>query len=345
MPTSNSPFSPLGATTHEALGQSETFLDFQERLARVAPIDRPVLLLGERGTGKELAATRLHFLSHRWQGPLITLNCASLTPALVEAELFGHERGAFTGADSRRTGRFEAANNGTLFLDEIGAIPMEIQEKILRVVEYGRFERVGSSSPIEVNARIISATNVDLAARCETGRFMPDLLDRLSFEVLFLPPLRSRIGDIPLLADHFSREMARELGMTETPRFSAEAAALLAAHPWRGNIRELKNVVERAVYRSSNHTIRDVIFNPFSSPHDDLPDRPDPGERVKKDTSPPEDIFPDFTAMPLKSAISTLEKILLERALAISRHNQKRAATLLGLSYDQIRGVIRKYRS
>ena len=239
MTISNSPFSSLGSTTHEALGHSEAFLDFQERLARVAPIDRPVLLLGERGTGKELAATRLHFLSHRWQGPLITLNCASLTPALVEAELFGHERGAFTGADSRRTGRFEAANNGTLFLDEIGAIPMEIQEKILRVVEYGRFERVGSSSPIEVNARIISATNVDLAARSETGKFMPDLLDRLSFEVLFLPPLRNRNGDIPLLAEHFSREMARELGMTETPRFSTEAEALLEAHPWRGNIREI----------------------------------------------------------------------------------------------------------
>jgi psp operon transcriptional activator len=220
---------------------------------------------------------------------------------------------------------------------------MEIQEKILRVVEYGSFERVGSSSPIEVNARIISATNADLAARCETGRFMPDLLDRLSFEVLFLPPLRNRIGDIPVLAEHFAREMGRELKMTETPKFSTEALALLEAHPWRGNIRELKNVVERAVYRSNHHTIRDVVFNPFSSPHGNLPDRPDPKDRKKKDISGSEDIFPDFTAMPLKSAVSTLEKILLERALAMSKHNQRRAATMLGLSYDQIRGLIRKH--
>ena len=334
--------SPLKPTPREALGQSEAFLDFQERLARVAPIDRPVLLLGERGTGKELAATRLHFLSHRWQGPLITLNCASLAPALVEAELFGHERGAFTGADKRRTGRFEAANNGTLFLDEIGAIPIETQEKILRVVEYGRFERVGSSSPIEVNARIISATNANLAQRCETGRFKPDLLDRLSFEVLFLPPLRNRSGDILLLADHFAREMARELGRTEPPRLSKEAAALLEAHPWRGNIRELKNVVERAVYRSSHHTIREIIFNPFSSPHGSLPDLPAPAEE-KTEQPQVSALFPDFTAMPLKSAVATLERLLLKRALAKSRHNQKRAAALLGLSYDQLRGLIRKH--
>lgn len=335
-------YSSLKPTTGEALGQSEAFLDFQEQLARVAPIDRPVLLLGERGTGKELAATRLHFLSHRWQGPFITLNCASLAPALVEAELFGHEKGAFTGADKRRTGRFEAANNGTLFLDEIGAIPIETQEKILRVVEYGKFERVGSSSPIEVNARIISATNANLAQRCETGRFKPDLLDRLSFEVLFLPPLRNRSGDIRLLADHFAREMARELNRTEQPRFSDKAAALLEAHPWKGNVRELKNVVERAVYRSSQHTIREIIFNPFSSPQGNLPDPPVPETATEKHQEIP-DIFPDFTTMPLKSAVATLEKLLLERALAKSRHNQRRAAALLGLSYDQLRGLIRKH--
>ena len=151
----------------EALGQSDVFLDFQERLSRVAPVDRPVLLIGERGTGKELAASRLHFLSKRWQGSFITLNCATLSPSLIEAELFGHERGAFTGADTRRTGRFEAANGGTLFLDEIGSIPMEAQEKILRVVEYGSFERVGNSAPIEVDVRIVGATNVDLSDLAE----------------------------------------------------------------------------------------------------------------------------------------------------------------------------------
>jgi psp operon transcriptional activator len=326
--------------TQEALGQSETFLDFQERLSRVAPIDRPVLLLGERGTGKELAATRLHFLSRRWQGPFVTLNCSSLAPSLVEAELFGHEKGAFTGADKRRTGRFEAAHNGTLFLDEIGAIPMEAQEKILRAVEYGSFERVGSSVPIEVDVRIISATNADLSRRCETGRFKPDLLDRLSFEVLFLPPLRKRSGDILLLANHFAQRMAHELELEDLPVFSAEASRALENHPWNGNVRELKNVVERAVYRAHDRTIREIVFNPFISPYEELPD---PVEPTGKTSAPAEGV-PDFTTMPLKSAVAILEIHLVNRALSISRHNQRRAADLLGLSYDQLRGIIRKHR-
>lgn len=326
-------------TSREALGQSEAFLDFQERLSRVAPIDRPVLLLGERGTGKELAATRLHFLSRRWQGPFVTLNCSSLAPSLVEAELFGHEKGAFTGADKRRTGRFEAAHNGTLFLDEIGAIPMEAQEKILRVVEYGSFERVGSSVPIEVDVRIISATNADLAKRCETGRFKPDLLDRLSFEVLFLPPLRQRSGDILLLANHFAQRMAHELRIDPLPVFSAQAARALETHPWNGNVRELKNVVERAVYRAQDRKIKEIVFNPFVSPYGELPGP------VKPDIQPPEpaEAFPDFTTMPLKSAVATLEIRLVRRALSLSQHNQRRAAGILGLSYDQFRGIVRKH--
>ncbi len=326
-------------TPQEALGQSETFLDFQERLSRAAPIDRPVLLLGERGTGKELAATRLHFLSRRWQGPFVTLNCSSLAPSLVEAELFGHEKGAFTGADKRRTGRFEAAHNGTLFLDEIGAIPMEAQEKILRVVEYGSFERVGNSVPIEVDVRIISATNADLPRRCETGRFKPDLLDRLSFEVLYLPPLRQRSGDILLLANHFAQRMAHELKIEPLPVFSAQASRALTTHPWNGNVRELKNVVERAVYRAQDRTIREIVFNPFVSPYGELPGPVEPDRQPPK----PVEEVPDFTTMPLKSAVATLEILLVRRALSISRHNQKRAADILGLSYDQFRGIVRKH--
>lgn len=326
-------------TTQEALGQSETFLDFQERLSRVAPIDRPVLLLGERGTGKELAATRLHFLSRRWQGPFITLNCSSLTPSLIESELFGHERGAFTGADKQRTGRFEAAHNGTLFLDEIGVIPIEAQEKILRAVEYGSFERVGSSLPIEVDVRIISATNVNLPKQCESGRFKEDLLDRLSFEVLFLPPLRKRTGDIMLLANHFARKMAQELDRETLPLFSSEAIQTLEAHPWKGNIRELKNVVERAVYTSHGQTIQGIVFNPFASPYGELPDS---AILSKGKTETPGEGFPDFTAMPLKLAMATLEELLVKRALLISKHNQRRAARILDLSYDQLRGVMRK---
>jgi len=204
IPDSRVPTTPIT----EALGQSEPFLDFQERLSRVAPVNRPVLLVGERGTGKELAASRLHFLSNRWQGPLVALNCAALSPTLIESELFGYERGAFTGAQQRRVGRFEAADEGTLFLDEIGTIPLEVQEKILRVVEYGTFERVGSPQSVEVDVRIIAATNADLGGLVERGRFKQDLLDRLSFEVLCLPPLRDRREDILLLARHFAAAMA-----------------------------------------------------------------------------------------------------------------------------------------
>ena len=242
----------FSSSAGEALGQSEAFLDFQERLARVAPVNRPVLLIGERGTGKELAASRLHFLSKRWQGPFVTLNCATLSPSLIEAELFGYEKGAFTGAEGRRSGRFEAADGGTLFLDEIGSIPLEAQEKILRVVEYGSFERVGSSRPIEVDVRIVGATNVDLAAMAERKDFKRDLLDRLSFEVLFLPPLRYREEDIMLLANHFATRMSFELGRNKIPTFTASVVRALEANSWRGNIRELKNVVERAVHRADS---------------------------------------------------------------------------------------------
>ena len=165
--------------TMEALGESPVFMDFQQDLSRAARVDRPVLLVGERGTGKELAASRLHYLSSRWKEPYIPVNCAALPPALLESELFGHESGSFTGASKLRKGRFEEADGGTLFLDEIGLVPMEVQEKILRTVEYGRFSRVGSSREQEVNVRIIGATNADLPALCREGKFKEDLLDRL----------------------------------------------------------------------------------------------------------------------------------------------------------------------
>ncbi|MGD2014696.1 MAG: sigma 54-interacting transcriptional regulator, partial [Desulfobacterales bacterium] len=233
----------------EALGQSEIFLAFQERLSRVAPVNRPTLLLGERGSGKELAANRLHYLSKRWQGPFLTLNCSALSQSLIESELFGYEKGAFTGAAQRRIGRFETADGGSLFLDEIGNIPIEVQEKILRVVEYSTFERVGSSESIEVDVRIIAATNADVKALVAKNLFKQDLLDRLSFEVLMVPPMRERKEDILLLVNHFAGRMAVELGWTEIPQFSPEAVRALEEYQWPGNVRELKNVVERAVYR------------------------------------------------------------------------------------------------
>ncbi len=223
----------------EAIGQSEAFLEFQEKLSRVAPINRPVLLIGERGTGKELAAARLHYLSGRWERPFVALNCASLAPTLIESELFGYERGAFTGAQQRRAGRFETAEGGTLFLDEIGNVPLEVQGKILRVVEYNSFERVGSAERIDVDVRIVAATNADLRELVRSAQFKPDLLDRLSFEVLVVPPLRARREDVLLLARHFAARMAKELGRTETPVIGEAAAEDLERHLWPGNLREL----------------------------------------------------------------------------------------------------------
>ena len=306
----------------------------------MAPVDRPVLLVGERGTGKELAASRLHFLSKRWQGSFVTLNCATLSPSLIEAELFGFEKGAFTGAESRRTGRFEAADGGTLFLDEIGSIPMEAQEKILRVVEYGSFERVGSSQPIEVDVRIVGATNVDLKAMVERKDFKRDLLDRLSFEVLFLPPLRCRGEDIMLLARHFATRMSFELGRSEIPTFTETVVRALEKNIWKGNIRELKNVVERAVHRADTGIVDKVVFDPFVSPYESVSMADEAHLREKNDTN-----FLDegMQASSIKQAVENMEKSMIRKALTNCRHNQRKAARQLGLTYDQFRGKIRKY--
>ena len=325
----------------EALGQSEIFLEFQERLSRVAPVNRPVLLLGERGTGKELAAGRLHYLSNRWHKPFLTLNCSALTSSLIESELFGFEKGAFTGAAQRRVGRFEAADGGTLFLDEIGNIPMEVQEKILRVVEYNTFERVGSSKSIDVDVRIIAATNVDIKAMAAQDMFKEDLLDRLSFEVLIVPPLRERREDILLLANYFAGRMAVELGWAEIPLFSPQAISSLEGHHWPGNVRELKNVVERAVYRSDSLQINEIVFDPFFSPYNQK-------TTEKKQESPSKKAVPiehsDLMAKPLKTAVWELKVRMLENALNKAKFNQKKAAQLLGLTYHQFRGLYRQYR-
>jgi len=326
----------------EALGQSEAFLDFQARLSQVAPVDRPVLLIGERGTGKELAASRLHYLSRRWDGPFVTLNCSTLSSSLIEAELFGHEKGAFTGAERQRAGRFETAHGGTLFLDEIGAIPIPVQEKILRVVEYGSFERVGGSEPIEVDVRIVGATNENLAELAERNEFKRDLLDRLSFEVLFLPPLRVRKGDILLLAQHFAARMAFELGYESIPGFSRAASGQLEKYPWKGNVRELKNVVERAVYQAEGSTVDQIVFDPFVSPYPFEPLTPAP-EQAGEQPVPAPDKRVDIS-LPFKESIRQHELQLIRSALERARFNQRKAAGLLDLSYDQFRGLLRKHR-
>jgi psp operon transcriptional activator len=328
----------------EALGESEAFVDFQERLSRVAQIDRPVLIVGERGTGKELAVSRLHYLSRRWQGPLVALNCAALSPSVLESELFGHEAGAFTGAAKRRQGRFEAADEGTLFLDEIGLIPVTIQEKILRVVEYRQFERVGGSQPVRVDVRIIGATNADLPKLAAEGKFKRDLLDRLSFEVLFLPPLRQRREDIGLLARHFAARMAMELGWREVPEFSNEAMEELEAYRWPGNIRELKNVVERAVYASGGSIIENVNFDPFENPFGELEDGPHGNGKPKRESASGGPAFiPGET--PLDEMVRELEVTAMRSALEAAKFHQGDAAKLLGVTYHQFRGLYRKHKA
>ncbi len=331
----------------EALGQSEAFLSFQERLSRAARVNRPVLLVGERGTGKELAATRIHFLSQRWTQPFVALNCSALPSSLIESELFGHEAGAFTGAVGRRTGRFERATGGTLFLDEIGNIPIEVQEKILRVVEYGTFERVGSSQAIKVDVRIIGATNADLRAMVRDGQFMNDLLDRLSFEVLTMPPLRKRLEDIPLLANHFAARMAFDLAWTSLPQITEEAMDKLECYSWPGNVRELKNVVERAVYRSDDTiiTAEEIVFDPFETGDDDdfrAPQRS--GQPAQPAAAPVQHTRPEYSLdIPFADAIRNLEICMAKEALAKARYNQRHAAKLLGLTYHQFRAIYRKY--
>lgn len=333
-----------GRDIHEAIGQSDAFLAFQERLSKVAQVNRPVLIVGERGTGKELAATRIHFLSQRWEGPFVALNCAALAPTLLESELFGHEAGAFTGAAARRHGRFEAADGGTLFLDEIGNIPLEVQSKILRVVEYGTFERVGSSQPTQADVRIVGATNADLQALSDSGRFLRDLLDRLSFDVLVVPPLRERKEDIPILAGHFAARMAFELGWTEVPEITENAIEKLERYHWPGNVRELKNVIERAVYRSTDHVIgpEELVFDPFRAYAEKLPPPPavdaPAGSPVRAAASDGID-----WDRPFEQIIREVELRLLRRALREAKFNQRKAADHLGLTYHQFRGLYRKY--
>jgi psp operon transcriptional activator len=312
------------------LGESEVFLTFQQDLSRAARVDRPVLVIGERGSGKELAASRLHYLSPRWQNPFVAINCAALPPSLIETELFGHESGAFTGAVKARKGRFEEADGGTLFLDEIGLIPLEVQEKILRVVEYGSFERVGSSKTVEVDVRILGATNADLPRLCREGRFKQDLLDRLSFEVLFLPPLRERGEDKLLLAHHFAARMAYECEWDDVPEFSQTAMNTIENHSWPGNIRELKNAVERAVYRSNTAVIEAIEVDPFRNPYAQPEAEDDP--------------FAGYKLHELADARQHLEITFLRKALNQAENNQKLAAQKLGLTYDQFRGLFRKYK-
>jgi psp operon transcriptional activator len=328
------------------IGQSGAFLDAVERASQAAPMHRPVLVVGERGTGKELIAERLHRLSTRWGEPLVTMNCAALPETLIEAELFGHEAGAFTGATRSRAGRFEEANGGTLFLDELATLSMQAQERLLRAVEYGEVARIGSSRPIRVDVRIVAATNEDLPTLAERGTFRADLLDRLSFEVITLPPLRVREGDIIVLAEFFGRRMASELRWNEWPGFADHVLEALEKHQWPGNVRELRNVVERAVYRwgDPQRPIGHVIFDPFESPWKPVNEalRSPPNTASERTEHRP--AVHDYDQVDdLRSAVEAHERAIVEHALGRHRWNQRQTAKALGLSYDQLRHCIRKH--
>jgi len=327
------------------LGESSAFLDAVERASRAAALNRPVLVIGERGTGKELVAERLHRLSPRWSGPFITLNCAAMPETLIEAELFGHEAGAFTGAAKARAGRFEEADGGTLFLDELATMSAAAQERLLRTVEYGEVTRIGSSRPVRVDVRIVAATNENLPSLVEAGRFRADLLDRLSFEVVTLPPLRHREGDVPVLVDHFGRRMAAELEWTSFPGFAPAAMAKLAAYEWPGNVRELRNVVERAVYRwdEPSRPIERVEFDPFASPWRPQGTAARPQISAEPGPAQPVAVVEEPECADFRAACEAYEKKLLEAALKRCRYNQRATAAALALSYDQLRHALRKH--
>ncbi len=323
------------------LGESPAMLKTLEEVSRVAPLDKPVLVVGERGTGKELIAARLHFLSNRWEGEFLKLNCAAISDSLLETELFGHEAGAFTGATRAHHGRFERADGGTLFLDELANTSPLVQEKLLRVIEYGEYERVGGNRTLRCDVRLVAATNEDLPERAEAGDFRFDLLDRLAFDVITLPPLRDREGDILLLAEQFAIAMANELGRDLFAGFSSAARDALQTYRWPGNVRELKNVVERCVYRTpEDREVDEIIFDPFDSPYRPRTYRPAAtGDGADCNSGASRLELP----LDLKDCVQRFEIELIERAMEQSRHNQRKASELLGLTYHQLRGYLKKY--
>lgn len=348
MQSSRPPLHDGASSRQRLIGESPSFLRTMDRVSDIAPLEKPILVVGERGTGKEGVAERIHYLSGRWQGSFLKLNCAAISETLLESELFGHEAGAFTGATRAHQGRFERADGGTLFLDELAAASLLVQEKILRVIEYGEFERLGGSRTLTTNIRLIAATNEDLPTLARQGRFREDLLDRLAFDVITLPPLRSRQEDIPVLAAHFAVRMASELGRELFSGFSDHALDQLVQYAWPGNVRELKNVVERAVYRNMDPEaeVDEIVFDPFDSPWRPSANRPtaSPQSDIQK-TSAQGLAAPQRPSLPLdfREHIQDYEIDLLQQALEENQFNQKRTAEQLGLTYHQFRGYLRKY--
>ena len=302
------------------IGDSGQMLEVISLVGRVAPTDATVLIRGESGTGKELIAKAIHYGSARAARPLVRVNCAALPENLLESELFGHEKGSFTGAIATRKGRFELADGGTLFLDEIGDLPLHLQAKLLRVLQEKEFERVGSSHSLKVNVRVLSATHRDLEALIQSGQFREDLYYRLNVVTILLPPLRERRQDLPAFMDHFLRVFAQKNGKT-IRGFTREAREVLLRYDYPGNVRELENLIERAVVLT-----RDDVID-----RSDLPLTVDASEK------------PDDKETSLTAAVEGLERRMIKEALARAGGIQTRAAELLGLTERALRYKLRKY--
>ena len=318
------------------ISQSNTMSDCLEHVSKAAKLNRPMLIWGERGSGKEMIAARLHYLSPRWDQPYIKINCAALTESLLESELFGHEAGAFTGATKVHKGKFERADGGTLFLDEVGTMSGALQEKLLRVIEYGEFERVGSQTLRQLDVRVVGATHENLPKLVEQGKFRADLLDRLAFDVINVPALRDRDQDVELLADHFAQKMALELEWPYFPGFTKKCMAQLNQEKWPGNIRQLKNSIERSMYlwmdedeieSGELRAISSLVLDPFEVKKEVLVE-----SKIKK-----------LTSYSFKEKIDSQEKQLLVQALKHNDFKQVKTAEFLQITYHQLRALIRKY--
>jgi formate hydrogenlyase transcriptional activator len=313
------------------VGQSATFQEVLSKVALVAPADSTVLLVGETGTGKEIVARALHDQSRRARNPFVAVNCAALPETLVESELFGYEKGAFTGALSRKAGKFEQADRGTMFLDEIGDLPAQAQAKLLRVLQEREVQRVGGLKPIPVNVRLVAATNQDLEACMGTGQFRADLFYRLSVFPIRLPPLRERREDIPLLVDYFLRRFA-EQQHKRMPRLGADVLDRLTAYDWPGNVRELQNVVERAVILARGPVLEIDLFALR-----DLPPAPPPAA----EPPPREPMRPSGTVVRFSDA----ERLAITRALELAGwriSGRGGAAEALGLKPTTLHAKMKK---